>query len=66
MKCKVGVDMHTYAIFSARYAPLTGGVEVYTQNIAHTLVEMGNQVHIITCNLNDLEAHEVQDMKTKG
>lgn len=61
MKCKVGVDMHTYAIFSARYAPLTGGVEVYTQNIAHTLVEKGNQVHIITCNLNDLETHEVQE-----
>lgn len=53
--------MHTYAIFSARYAPLCGGVEMYTQNLAHELAGQGNKVHIITCNLSDLEYHEKQD-----
>jgi glycosyltransferase involved in cell wall biosynthesis len=39
---------HTYAIFSARYAPLTGGIESYTKGIATALVRRGRRVIVVT------------------
>ena len=38
----------TYAIFSARYAPLTGGIESYTKGIATALVRRGRRVIVVT------------------
>ncbi len=53
---------HVYAIFSARYAPHTGGVESFTQRLAHQLVEQGNRVIVVTSQLDDTApSHEVQD-----
>ena len=53
---------HTYAIFSALYAPHTGGVETFTQRLAHQLIEQGNRVIVVTSRLDDhASAHEVQD-----
>jgi hypothetical protein len=49
---------HHYAIFSARYAPLTGGVESYTQNLAHELARRGNRVSIVTSKLSDSPDYE--------
>lgn len=52
---------HHYAIFSARYAPLTGGVESYTRNIAHELAAQGNRVTVVTSRLDDSATCETQD-----
>ena len=49
---------HHYAIFSARYAPLTGGVESYTQNLATELARRGNRVSIVTSKLSDSPDYE--------
>lgn len=52
---------HTYAIFSALYAPHTGGVESFTQRLAHELVSLGNRVFIVTSQLDSSSSsHEVQ------
>ncbi len=51
--------MATYAIFSARYAPLVGGVETYTANLARELASQGNRVVIVTCALTQDPEHEV-------
>ena len=53
---------HTYAIFSALYAPHTGGVETFTQRLAHQLIEQGNRVIVVTSRVDmHALAHEVQD-----
>lgn len=52
---------HTYAIFSTRYAPLTGGVESFTQRLAHELAAQGDSVCVVTSLLDDSPDHEVQD-----
>lgn len=52
---------HHYGIFSAQYAPHAGGVETYTQNLAHALVGEGQRVTVVTSRLDDSPAHEVQD-----
>ena len=51
---------HHYAIFSARYAPLTGGVEGFTQNVAHELVRQGNEVVVVTSRLDDSAVRDTQ------
>lgn len=52
----------SYAIFSALYAPHTGGVEAYTAGIANELARQGNRVSVITCKLNEsAPAHETQE-----
>ena len=53
---------HTYAVFSAHYAPHTGGVESFTQRLAHQLVGQGNHVIVVTSQLDaHSPSHEVQD-----
>lgn len=53
---------HTYAIFSARYAPLTGGIESFTQRLAHELATVGNRVIIVTSKLRtESPDREMQD-----
>lgn len=52
---------HVYAIFSARYDPLTGGVESFTKRIAQGLVERGNRVIVVTSSLDSSPVHEVQE-----
>lgn len=50
-----------YAFFSSRYAPEVGGVESFTKNIAHELVQSGDEVTIISLNVSGARAHEIQD-----
>lgn len=42
----------SYALFSAQYPPHLGGIENFTQGLAKALVEMGNDVTVVT---NDTE-----------
>lgn len=42
---------HTYALFSALYAPHMGGVESYTAGIARELVAQGNRAIVVTSRL---------------
>lgn len=42
----------SYALFSAQYPPHLGGIENFTQELAKALVEMGNDVTVVT---NDTE-----------
>ncbi len=51
--------MARYVIFSARFAPLIGGVETYTANLAKALTQQGHEVSIVTCRLTDDPEHEV-------
>ena len=51
-----------YAIVSALYAPHVGGVESFTERIAHELVREGDEVTVITSRLSETDpAHAVQD-----
>lgn len=50
-----------YCIFSAQYLPHMGGVENYTYHLAKELVEKGNEVTIITCNVERVETYEKQE-----
>lgn len=52
---------HAYAIFSAQYAPHTGGVESFTQRLAHELVRQGNEVHVVTSWQEGAPARERQE-----
>ncbi len=45
-------DSKTFCIFSAQYLPHIGGVEVFTKNLANALISNGDDVVIVT---NDLE-----------
>ena len=53
--------MAKYVLFSARFAPLIGGVETYTANLAKALAKSGHQVTIVTCRLGCDPVHEVID-----
>lgn len=54
--------VHAYAIFSAQYAPHAGGVESFTQRLAHELAMQGNRVFVVTSQLSaNTPAYEVQD-----
>lgn len=51
----------TIGLFSAFYPPHMGGVEQFTQNLAHTLASMGHTPIVIACNTEgspDVEAEE--------
>lgn len=45
-------------IFSALYAPSTGGVEIFTENLASQLAGMGCRVIVVTSNTHGLPAKE--------
>ena len=58
----VSSPAHVYAIFSAQYAPHAGGVESFTQRLAHELAMQGNRVFVVTSQLSaNTSAYEVQD-----
>lgn len=50
-----------YCIFSAQYLPTIGGVERYTYNIAKKLIKKGNEVVVVTSNVDNLKEHEVTE-----
>lgn len=50
-----------YCIFAAQYFPHLGGVERYTYNLSKKLIEQGNEVIIVTSNVNKLKAYEKVD-----
>ncbi|MBP3885869.1 MAG: glycosyltransferase family 4 protein, partial [Olsenella sp.] len=52
--------VHSYAIFSAQYAPHVGGVESFTKNLAHELARAGNAVVVVTSRLDESPEVEVQ------
>lgn len=49
-------NFKTIGIFSAQYPPHVGGVEAFTQNIAHTLASLGHRVVVITNDTENLGA----------
>lgn len=51
----------TYCIFAAQYLPHLGGVERYTYNLAKFLIKKGNQVVIVTSNVQNIDEHEVSE-----
>ena len=55
-------EQPSYAVFSALYAPHTGGVETYTAGIAAELARRGSRVTVVTCRLsNSCPLREVQE-----
>ena len=50
-----------YCIFSAQYFPHLGGVERYTYNLAKFLGKHGNEVVIVTSNVEGLAAYEIME-----
>lgn len=50
-----------YCIFAAQYFPHLGGVERYTYNLSKKLIEMGNEVVIVTSNVYHLKSYEKVD-----
>lgn len=55
-------EQPSYAVFSALYAPHTGGVETYTAGIAAELARRGSRVTVVTCQLsNSCPLREVQE-----
>ena len=53
---------HTYAIVSALYAPHRGGVETFTERLAHQMALEGDRVTVITSRLSeDAPEREVQE-----
>lgn len=54
--------MHSnYLIFSACYLPHLGGVEIFTENLAHELCAEGNKVYIVTNKLPGLSDLSVDE-----
>ncbi|WP_283170286.1 glycosyltransferase family 4 protein [Curtanaerobium respiraculi] len=49
-----------YALFSAQYRPHAGGVESFTERLAHQLVAEGNGAVVVTSLLDNSPAYEVQ------
>ena len=45
-----------YVLFSALYPPHMGGIEIFTYNLAHALVDRGNEVLVVTNDTNGLGA----------
>ena len=55
-------ERHTYAIFSALYAPHMGGVESYTAGLAGELAKLGHRAVVVTSQLApEHPAHETQE-----
>lgn len=50
-----------YCIFAAQYFPHLGGVERYTYNLARKLVEMGNDVTVVTSSIQQAPNYEKMD-----
>lgn len=50
--------MKKYCIFSAQYLPHLGGIERYTYYLARELVRRGNDVTVVTMNVERLRLHE--------
>ena len=50
-----------YCIFAAQYFPHLGGVERYTYNLSKKLIELGNEVTIVTSNVQHLQEYEKMD-----
>lgn len=50
-----------YCIFAAQYFPHLGGVERYTYNLSKRLIELGNDVVIVTSNVYRLAEYEEVD-----
>ncbi|MBE6470024.1 MAG: glycosyltransferase family 4 protein [Coriobacteriaceae bacterium] len=48
------------AVFSANYLPSLGGVEVYTNGLAHELARQGHQVTIVTNDVSNLGPRAVE------
>ena len=46
----------SYAIFSAQYPPHLGGIENFTYNLSHALVERGDSVLVVTNDTNGIGA----------
>ena len=55
--------MSSYAIFSAQHLPYIGGIETFTDNLAHALAKRGNNVTIVTNNTEGLSNLEQLDEK---
>lgn len=49
----------SYVIFSALFAPHIGGVETFTSNLAHELVDRGDSVTVVTCRIDESPEEEV-------
>lgn len=47
-----------YCIFAAQYFPHLGGVERYTYNLAKKLIEAGNEVTVVTSNVQKIASYE--------
>lgn len=52
------VNGKTFCIFSAQYLPHIGGVEVFTKNLADALISNGDDVVIVTNDLEGLLSYE--------
>ena len=50
-----------YCIFAAQYFPHLGGVERYTYNLSKELIRRGNEVVIVTSNVNRIKSYEEMD-----
>ena len=51
----------SYCIFAAQYFPHLGGVERYTYNLSKKLIEQGNEVIIVTSNVDRIKSYELMD-----
>ena len=47
-----------YCIFAAQYFPHLGGVERYTYNLAKKLIEAGDEVTVVTSNVQRIASYE--------
>lgn len=56
---------HVFVIFSAYYPPHIGGVEIFTQRLAHTLSKRGASVIVVTNDADALGAGVADDGKVK-
>ena len=50
-----------YCIFSAQYLPTVGGVERDTYTVAKKLIKKGNEVVVVTSNVDNLKEYEVTE-----
>lgn len=53
--------MRRICIFASHYLPYLGGIERYTSNLAKALMDMGDEVLIVTCNDMKLKEYEFVD-----
>lgn len=55
--------MASYCIFSAHYLPHIGGVEGYTNHLAHALADLGNTVKVVTNNTENVDTIEYENSR---